>query len=84
MKTGFTPRTKTTVWKFESVNHRCFMFSHRNERNLEAPDLKEAILNDRPLGEQVPSAPFTVVSLTYMAVLGVAAILLGVFLWMMQ
>ncbi|NND96129.1 MAG: hypothetical protein HKN47_02230 [Pirellulaceae bacterium] len=48
------------------------MDNNTNESN--ESDVGNAITNEKPLGEQVPGAPFAVVALTYLALLGALAI----------
>ena len=44
----------------------------------------DMITNDQELGKQAPGAPFAIVSLSYVAVLFLCAIVLAAFVWLYQ
>ncbi len=52
---------------------------------LESTKLKTGVFDpQKKLGEEMPGAPFAVVGLTYVALLGIVAIGFGLFLWLVR
>ena len=59
------------------------MQATEKEEKTMVDDVKETITDtEQPLGEKAPAAPFAIVALTYLSLLAVAALGVGLLIWL--